>query len=80
MEISFIDKEITAWGGLALLKKLMNKAGFKKLLNSFPLHLQGSKREHDQILQKRRNILIFKKTVAIIFVGALYKNYILFGD
>ena len=49
LEISFIDKEITAWGGLALLKKLMDKTGFNELLNSLPLPPQGSNRGHDPV-------------------------------
>lgn len=44
LELQFIDEEITAWGGLALLKNLMDKTGFKELLESLSLPVQGSNR------------------------------------
>jgi hypothetical protein len=42
MEIDFVDKEITAWGGLSILKKMVDSTGFKRVLNCLPLPVQGS--------------------------------------
>jgi len=44
MEIEFIDKEISSWGGLGILKNLIDKSGFLQLLKSLPLPTQGSNR------------------------------------
>jgi hypothetical protein len=43
-ELEFIDEEITAWGGIALLKNLMDKTGFEQLIETLPLPPQGSNR------------------------------------
>ena len=44
MEIEFVDKEITAWGGLAILKKMLDSTGFEQVLDCLPLPVQGSNR------------------------------------
>lgn len=44
MEIEFIDKEISSWGGLGILKNLIDKSGFLQSLKSLPLPTQGSNR------------------------------------
>lgn len=49
MELRFTDKEISAWGGLGFLKKMLDSSGFFKLLTQIPLPLQGSNRGHDPI-------------------------------
>jgi hypothetical protein len=49
LELKFIDEEITAWGGIALLKNLMDKTGFKEMLETLPLPEQGSNRGHSPV-------------------------------
>lgn len=49
MEIEFVDKEITAFGGLAILKKMMSTSGFIDVLESLPLPLQGSNRGYPPV-------------------------------
>jgi hypothetical protein len=49
LELQFINDEITAWGGIALLKNLMDKTGFRELLESLPLPAQGSNRGYSPI-------------------------------
>jgi hypothetical protein len=43
-EIRFIDKEISSWGGVSILKKMIDQSGFAKYLVSLPLPVQGSNR------------------------------------
>ena len=42
LEISFTDKEITPWGGLVVMKKMLDKIKFEEVLKSLPLREQGS--------------------------------------
>jgi hypothetical protein len=49
LKIEFTDKEITAWGGMALLKKLIEKTGINDALSLLPLPQQGSNRGYDPI-------------------------------
>ena len=49
IKIYFTDKEITPWGGIALLKKMMDKMSFIELLNTSPLPSQGSNRGYDPV-------------------------------
>ena len=42
--IEFIDKEITSWGGVSILKKMLDMSGFVSHLSSLPLPAQGSNR------------------------------------
>jgi len=49
IKIEFTDKEITAWGGIALLKKMMDKMSFIELLKTSPLPSQGSNRGYDPV-------------------------------
>jgi hypothetical protein len=44
MELEFVDKEITAYGGLAILKQMLIQSGFVDKLGHLPLPLQGSNR------------------------------------
>ena len=44
MEIVFVDKEISSWGGLGILKNLIDKSGFLQSLKSLQLPTQGSNR------------------------------------
>jgi hypothetical protein len=44
LKIEFIDKEITAWGGIAILQKMMEKMSFSEVLKNAPLPMQGSNR------------------------------------
>lgn len=44
MELEFVDKEITTYGGLSILKQMMNKSGFLDKLEHLPLPVQVSNR------------------------------------
>ena len=43
-KIAFTDKEITAWGGMIFMKKLIEKSGIADKLNELELPAQGSNR------------------------------------
>jgi hypothetical protein len=49
LKIEFTDKEITAWGGIAILQKMMEKMSFAEALKSAPLPVQGSNRGYDPL-------------------------------
>jgi hypothetical protein len=48
-EIKFINKELTSWGGVSILKKMMDQSGFASYLESLPLPLQGSNRGYPPV-------------------------------
>ena len=48
-KISFTDKEITAWGGMVFMKKLIDKSGIIALLNELELPAQGSNRGYSPL-------------------------------
>lgn len=43
-ELRFTDKEITAWGGMALMKRMLDHLGFDTALKSAGLAQPGSNR------------------------------------
>jgi hypothetical protein len=43
-EIRFTDREISSWGGVSILKKMIDQSGFATCLSSLPLPVQGSHR------------------------------------
>jgi hypothetical protein len=49
LKIEFTDKEITPWGGIAILQKMMDKMSFLQVLNDAPLPAQGSNRGYDPV-------------------------------
>ena len=49
LKIEFTDKEITFWGGIALLKKMIDKMSFIDLLKTCPLPAQRSNRGYDPV-------------------------------
>ena len=49
LQLEFIDNEITAWGGLAILKNLLDQSGFQEKLLSLPLPTQGSNRGYPPV-------------------------------
>ena len=49
LKIEFTDKEITPWGGIAILQKMMDKMSFTEFLNNTPLPQQGSNRGYDPV-------------------------------
>jgi hypothetical protein len=49
LKIEFTDKEITPWGGIALLQKMMDKMSFSQVLKDAPLPAQGSNRGYDPV-------------------------------
>jgi hypothetical protein len=42
--IEFIDSEVRSWGGISILKKMIDMSGFADYLDSLPLPEQGSSR------------------------------------
>lgn len=44
LELSFSDKEITPWGGMALMSRMLQKIGFNDALRGVQLPAQGSNR------------------------------------
>lgn len=49
MTIEFVDKEITAWGGIAIFKRMLDKMKFEEQLSLCPLPIQGSNRGYDPV-------------------------------
>jgi hypothetical protein len=49
MEVEFIDQEITAWGGLAAFKNMIDKSNLEQVLEAFPLPIQGSNRGYPPV-------------------------------
>jgi hypothetical protein len=49
LKIRFTNKEITPWGGLTLLGKMLDIMSIKEILKSIPLPKQGSNRGYDPI-------------------------------
>jgi hypothetical protein len=48
-EIQFIDQELTSWGGVAILKKMIDQSGFSSYLEHLPLPEQGSNRGYPPV-------------------------------
>jgi hypothetical protein len=48
-EIRFIDSEITSWGGVSVLKKMLDQSGFVRYLEQLPLPIQGSNRGYPPV-------------------------------
>jgi hypothetical protein len=48
-EIQFIDQEITSWGGVTILKKMIDQSGFSSFLECLPLPPQGSNRGYPPV-------------------------------
>lgn len=44
MELQFVDDEISSWGGLSILKELLDSCEFENFLKTLPLPPQGSNR------------------------------------
>lgn len=49
LKIAYTDKEITAYGGIALLQKMMDKMAFTDFLEHTPLPQPGSNRGYDPV-------------------------------
>ncbi|MDD4971512.1 MAG: hypothetical protein PHT07_18950 [Paludibacter sp.] len=49
MELEFVDQEITAYGGLAILQQMLTKSCFVNKLEHLPLPVQGSNRAYSPI-------------------------------
>lgn len=47
--VSFTEREVTAWGGLALLKRMLDSMGFRQAVVSWGLPLPGSNRGYDPV-------------------------------
>jgi hypothetical protein len=63
LQLEFVNDEITAWGGIAILKNLMDKTGFLEKLSSLPLPPQGSNRGHTPVQ-------LFTQFMASLWCGA----------
>lgn len=52
-QIGFTDKEITPWGGMALMKKMLDRSGIDDLISALDLPAPGSNRGYkaDQIIK-----------------------------
>ncbi len=49
LKISFTNKEITPWGGIVLLKKMLNHISIEEILSKLPLPKQGANRGYSPI-------------------------------
>jgi hypothetical protein len=47
--VSFTGREVTAWGGLALLKQMLDSLGFRQAVASWDLPAPNSNREYDPV-------------------------------
>lgn len=63
MQLEFIDNEITAYGGLAILKQMLVKSGFVSKLEQLPLPIQRSNRGYSPIQ-------LFIQFMASVWCGA----------
>ena len=48
-ELQFIDEELTSWGGVSVLKKMIDQSGFSTFLERQPLPEQGSNRGYPPV-------------------------------
>jgi hypothetical protein len=48
-KLEFVDKEITPFGGLAVLKQMLDKMQLKEILSNLPLPEQGSNRSYNPV-------------------------------
>ena len=48
-EIQYIDQELTSWGGVSILKKMIDQSGFLSYLERLPLPIQGSHRGYPPV-------------------------------
>jgi hypothetical protein len=48
-EIQFIEADLTSWGGVSVLKKMIDQSGFLSCLESLPLPEQGSNRGYPPV-------------------------------
>lgn len=49
LDIKFVNKEITPFGGLSLLYKMLDKCDFKDVLSASGIPLQGSNRGYNPV-------------------------------
>ncbi|MBF0329878.1 MAG: transposase [Nitrospirae bacterium] len=54
LQLSFSDKEITPWGGMALMSRMLQKIGFREALGEVDLPKQGSNRGYppEQLIEQ----------------------------
>jgi hypothetical protein len=48
-DIEFIDSAISSWGGISILKKMLDRSGFVNYLCNLPLPVQNSNRGYDPV-------------------------------
>ena len=46
-DFKFTSREVSAWGGITLLKKMMDSMGIFQAIQSWQLPMPGSKRGYD---------------------------------
>lgn len=63
IELKFTDDELSSWGGLSILKKMLHQSGFMEHLESLPLPAQGYNRGYDPVQ-------LFVQFMASVWCGA----------
>jgi hypothetical protein len=49
IEVLFTDKSVTAWGGMKLMKDMMDSIGIKAFMSGLDLPRNGSNRGYDPL-------------------------------
>jgi hypothetical protein len=49
IQVEFTDKKVTAWGGMKLMKNMLDGTGIKKFMESLDLPEKGSNRGYEAI-------------------------------
>jgi hypothetical protein len=55
IEIKFTDREVSAWDGMALLKRMLDQMGFRQAASGWDLPTPGSNRRYPpvQLIERR---------------------------
>jgi hypothetical protein len=61
--VSITEREVTAWGGLALLKHMLDSMGFRRAVMNWDLPRPGSNRGYDPVQ-------LFEQFIVSIWCGA----------
>lgn len=63
IELRFTDQEISSWGGISILKRMLDNSGFMSFLGELPLPPQGSNRGYEPIQ-------LITQFMALVWCGA----------
>ena len=71
-EIQFIDQELTSWGGVSILKKMIDQSGFASYLERLPLPEQGSNRGYPpvQLFLQFTAYFVHSTSMSAVWCGA----------